>query len=199
MSSFYAPIKKVEPPPRPKRGGVRPGASEKIKARWREGAYDKVKSPTGLSKFCTKIEHAKLRFDGVKKCPQCRHSTTEIYHCPSVEQAIQRHRDKRALINAGKPIPRRRSSSDYAGINFTNLRREWHTRIRVNGERKHLGYFKTLRDALNAYNRAAKEHGLPSATARPRFIFKDAQEIRDRRAKYWREVAGPRRRAARLS
>ena len=106
MSRMFAPPKppKAEPPRKPKRH---------------------VRAP--LHKFCTKDHHARLRFDGIKKCPACGHSTREPWGCVCHQ-------------------------------NF-----------------KHSARYKSIIG--------------PNAT----------QEHRDRRAKYWREVAGPARKKRALA
>jgi len=48
-------------------------------------------------------------------------------------------------------------SSKYVGVSWSKANRKWHTRIRVNGKKEHLGYFQNEIDAHNAYQNKLKE------------------------------------------
>jgi AP2 domain len=55
---------------------------------------------------------------------------------------------------------RKDNSSGYKGVCFRRDSRRWQAYISYRGNRKHLGYFKTSREAAEAYNVSAKRfHG----------------------------------------
>lgn len=49
-------------------------------------------------------------------------------------------------------------SSSYKGVYLNSARKDWHAQIRIDGKRKHLGYFRTEEDAYAAYCAAAAKH-----------------------------------------
>ena len=49
------------------------------------------------------------------------------------------------------------TTSAYKGVNWHKSSSKWISRIRLNGVRKFLGYFKNEKEAAMAYNQAAKE------------------------------------------
>lgn len=49
-------------------------------------------------------------------------------------------------------------SSKYKGVGWYKRYRKWHARIRINGTRKHLGYFDDEREAALVYNEAARKY-----------------------------------------
>lgn len=54
----------------------------------------------------------------------------------------------------------KRNKSGYKGVYFHSGRNKWHTQIRANGKRIHIGYFDNKEEAAKAYNEAAiKYHG----------------------------------------
>lgn len=58
------------------------------------------------------------------------------------------------------------SRSGVKGVAWHKGRQMWHAQIRLNGKRKHLGYFALLDDAAEAYRLASKDlHGSFSRTA----------------------------------
>ena len=44
------------------------------------------------------------------------------------------------------------------GVHWEKHANKWRARIRYNGQKIHLGYFKSQKDALDAYNSAAKKY-----------------------------------------
>lgn len=61
--------------------------------------------------------------------------------------------------NGRKCLPQTRPmKSRFKGVTKAHASKNWEARIRVDGERIHLGSFKTQEDAACAYNLAAKEH-----------------------------------------
>jgi hypothetical protein len=55
-------------------------------------------------------------------------------------------------------IIREDSSSKYKGVSWRKRKKKWRARICINGERKHIGYFKDEIHAAKAYDKAAKKY-----------------------------------------
>jgi hypothetical protein len=55
-------------------------------------------------------------------------------------------------------IPKRFGKSVFKGVYFNTGSQKWLAQIRVNNQRKHLGYFAREKDAAVAYNKAALIH-----------------------------------------
>ena len=52
------------------------------------------------------------------------------------------------------------NKSGYKGVSWSNERGKWYAKIKVNGKKKHLGYFDDPEEAGRAYDYAARElHG----------------------------------------
>jgi len=51
------------------------------------------------------------------------------------------------------------NTSGTVGVYWHTKHKQWQSRIRVNGKLLHLGYFKTISDAVEARKCAEKEHG----------------------------------------
>ena len=49
-------------------------------------------------------------------------------------------------------------SSKYKGVYWSRQKSKWHTRIRLDGKHKHLGFFADEVEAARAYNREAEKH-----------------------------------------
>tara|TARA_R110000796_G_scaffold150874_1_gene267480 strand:- start:72 stop:563 length:492 start_codon:yes stop_codon:yes gene_type:complete len=49
-----------------------------------------------------------------------------------------------------------KSSSEYVGVHWYKQRKKWKASIRLNGKRKHLGYFTNELEASEAYQKALK-------------------------------------------
>ena len=58
-------------------------------------------------------------------------------------------------INRG---PKKNNKSGYKGVSWHKQRKRWTARIMINDKYKHLGLFDDILDAVNAYNKAAKEY-----------------------------------------
>ena len=56
--------------------------------------------------------------------------------------------------NVGK---RKNNTSGYKGVNWDKALKKWRAKIRINGKRKHLGYFDCPKEAHSAYCQAANE------------------------------------------
>lgn len=48
--------------------------------------------------------------------------------------------------------------SGFKGVSWHSRDERWEVRIRIAGEKKHIGYFKSVLDAANAYDIAAKKY-----------------------------------------
>lgn len=69
-------------------------------------------------------------------------------------------------FNRGRPRWKE-GSSEFKGVHWYELTKQWEAKICANGRRVHIGYFDNARDAAIAYNAAAKcLHG--------RFAFQNA-------------------------
>lgn len=52
------------------------------------------------------------------------------------------------------------NTSGHRGVSWAKFCQKWQARIQIDGKKKNLGYFATLEEAAQAYNKAAKEfHG----------------------------------------
>jgi len=60
--------------------------------------------------------------------------------------------------NARNRRTRKDNTSGHKGVHWHTQTRKWIARAVVNGERKHLGLFSSLDDAIKAYRAAAIEH-----------------------------------------
>jgi len=49
-------------------------------------------------------------------------------------------------------------TSRFKGVCFNKYNSKWHAAIRINGKKKHLGYFLQEQDAAKAYDSAAKQY-----------------------------------------
>jgi len=52
----------------------------------------------------------------------------------------------------------KKDNGKFQGVHWDNTHKKYRSRIRVNGERKHLGYFDDLNVAALHYNEAAKQY-----------------------------------------
>ena len=50
-----------------------------------------------------------------------------------------------------------RNTSNYKGVSFHKGSNKWEAKIQINGKKKHLGYFDSIEDAVNARVKKAKE------------------------------------------
>jgi hypothetical protein len=50
------------------------------------------------------------------------------------------------------------NTSGYKGVYWCKHYNKWHTRIKVCGKQKHIGYFKDIIEAKEAYIKAAKQY-----------------------------------------
>lgn len=50
-------------------------------------------------------------------------------------------------------------SSNYVGVTWHKEKRKWHSQIRINKKKVHIGYFKTELEASNAYQKKLNNHG----------------------------------------
>jgi len=53
------------------------------------------------------------------------------------------------------------NSSGYRGVSFKNQNKKWVAQIKVNGNKKHLGYFETALEAAITYNNYVIKNNLP--------------------------------------
>lgn len=62
-----------------------------------------------------------------------------------------------ATLNAANKIKMqtRATSSAYKGVSWCPLHKKWRVTLRVNGKKRHLGYFAAESEAARAYDRAA--------------------------------------------
>ena len=54
--------------------------------------------------------------------------------------------------------PRTNNTSSYKGVSFHKYHRKWCAGIKINGKRKHLGYFDTEIEAAEAYKATATQY-----------------------------------------
>jgi len=66
-------------------------------------------------------------------------------------------------LNNGKKVVAKPQnfSSKYKGVSWNKHANQWQSYIRINGKRKHLGYFKDEKKAHNAYQKALKNIQTP--------------------------------------
>lgn len=53
---------------------------------------------------------------------------------------------------------KRKTSSKYPGVYWSKQAKKWHAMIKLNGKKKHLGYFVEEREAAKAYEAAVREN-----------------------------------------
>ncbi len=54
--------------------------------------------------------------------------------------------------------PQRNNKSGKKGVSLFKRDGTWKAQIRINGKNKHIGYFKDINDAHNAYAKMSKEY-----------------------------------------
>lgn len=50
------------------------------------------------------------------------------------------------------------NTSGYTGVNWSEEKQKWHAKLGVGARRYHLGYFKSIEKAHQAYLKARKKH-----------------------------------------
>ena len=90
-----------------------------------------------------------------------------LNHTPNGLKAVVDHIDNNPLNNElgnlqiithRKNLSKdKKGSSKYTGVCWYESRKKWIAGIRVNGKKKHLGYFTNEEEAAEAYQKALKE------------------------------------------
>lgn len=62
-------------------------------------------------------------------------------------------------INNRNAKMRKDNTSGFCGVSWYEPRRSWRAHIRIDGKLRHLGYFGNVDDAVQARQRASREHG----------------------------------------
>ena len=76
-----------------------------------------------------------------------------------LDNRIENLRDVTLQENQKNKCTYRTNSSGHTGVCWHKRNEKWLANIRVNGKRKHLGYFNILEDAVAARKIASIEHG----------------------------------------
>ena len=75
----------------------------------------------------------------------------------------------RITDSRGNGANRKDGTSKFAGVCWNSRDNKWRTRIRINNQRKHIGYFKSEYEAARAYILTGEEYGFDMQIARERF------------------------------
>lgn len=84
----------------------------------------------------------------------------EIDHINRIrtDNRISNLREANRIENGQNRSISKANTSGYKGVYWNKTEKKWHAQIRVNGLRIHLGHYKNIEDAHNAYVEAAKKY-----------------------------------------
>jgi hypothetical protein len=85
------------------------------------------------------------------------HYATEEEAVIARDKAVKSIRGEFGVLNLDKEldienysIPKKKTSSNYKGVCFDNKLKKWRARVNIDGKRKHIGFFKTEIEAIEA-------------------------------------------------
>ena len=73
--------------------------------------------------------------------------------CNTQNNCIDNLRSISNRLNTSRGINKNNTTSKYIGVNWCKIKKRWRSQIRINGNRKHLGYFKSEKKASDAYRK----------------------------------------------